>query len=393
VVSAGDRADRIEALSLADGSRRVVIEDASTPRFSSGRLLFYRPSSREVLAVRMTLDPPTVVGDPQVVVSDVPAGSGNEGAFTVAASGTLVYHPAAGSFLNPYQRRIFAVSSAGELESLDVPLRDWTQPRVSPDGRFLLLRQAANPDCVLWLHGLDRGTTTRLTFDFDAHRPLWHPDGDRIAFESDDGELIGVLLIGIDGTRDRPEHLVDRRSSPEAWSSDGRWLVYSVPGGQGQTDLWILDIESGEHRALLATRFNESSAEVSPDTRWIAYTSDESGRTEVYVRSFPGAGNRVQVSSEGGSSPLWAADASRLYYQQGSGIAMVRFDTDAGMPLGSSELVFSSDLVSWVRDTPYDLLPNGSFVIVEGDRESDRPPEMAIILDWASAPEDAHPSS
>jgi Tol biopolymer transport system component len=383
VVSAGDGDDRIEALSLDDGRRHVVLEDATTPRFSSGHLLFYRPSSREVLAVRMTLDPPAVGGSVRLVARDVPSLAANEGAFTASPTGTLLRDPATSSLLDRYRRRVFAVPPGGEMVPLDVPPQDWTQPRVSPDGRSLLLRQAANPDCVLWLHDLERRTTTRLTFDVDAHSPLWHPGGDRLAFSSDDGEQIGVVAIGIDGSRDRPELLVDGRSEPEAWSADGRWLVYSTPAAQDQADLWILDTETGERRAFLSTRFDEATAALSPDGRWLAYSSDESGLAEVYVRAFPGGDHRVQLSSAGGSSPVWAPDASRLYYLQDNGIAVARFDPDAGAPLGASERVFSSDLVTWARDTPYDLLPDGSLVVIEGEKESDRPPEMTVVLDWA----------
>ncbi len=381
VSSAGE--DRIEAVELNTGERRKVIHAATTPRYAHGHLVFFRHSSHEVVAAPMALDPPAITGDEMVVLRDLPAGSSTEGAFTLAASGTLVHAPAVGAFTDRDRRQVFRVDRDGEIEPLGLPRRDWTQPRLSPDGRALLIREAANPDCVLWLHDLERGTTSRVTFDVDAHNPLWHPSGQRISFSSDDGRQIGILMSDLDRIGDEPEQLVVGSSEPESWSSEGRWLIYSTLEKSDDKDLWVLDTSSAEGRALLSSRFNEEDAALSPDDTWLAYASDESGRFEIYVRSFDEEGRHIQISNRGGRSPLWSPTGRELFYQQDDGIARVGFDPTTGEPLDAPELVYSSDAASWARKRPYELLPEDGFLVVEGTQDSDQRPEMKIVLDWA----------
>jgi Tol biopolymer transport system component len=192
-------------------------------------------------------------------------------------------------------------------------------PSLAPDGARVAVpmveRQASNVD--IWLIDLAHPVATRFTFDPSPDiSPIWSPDGNRIAFGSSREGRTHIYVKPANSAID--EQRIGNSSLtqyPNDWSRDGKNLLYTEIGDNTGADLWVLDLASKPQATpFLKTSFNESLATFSPDGKWIAYTSDESGRQEVYVRNFPGASAKFQISNNGGGQPRWRGDGKELYY-------------------------------------------------------------------------------
>jgi eukaryotic-like serine/threonine-protein kinase len=187
---------------------------------------------------------------------------------------------------------------------------------LSPDGnRVVVYRNDPGPD--LWMIELDRGTNTRFTFNpANESYPVWSPDGSRVAFSSNRNGVFDLFQKSASGAGE--EVLLFKSAESKAasdWSRDGRFLLYVVRAGSG-SDLWVLPLE-GERKPtpFLVTPFNETQARFSPDGHWVAYTSDESGSPEIYVRPFPASSvGKWQISTAGGQFPRWRRDGKELFY-------------------------------------------------------------------------------
>ena len=254
-----------------------------------------------------------VTSEPVPVLEGVVTKRSGAADFGAARDGSLVYVDGAGSGDGLSARTMVWVDRQGREEVLAAPPRPYNFPRLSPDGSRLAVF-IQDQDLDLWIRDFARETLTRLTFGPEAHVfPVWTPDALRVAFASG-GDL---FWKSADGTGD-VERLNESASSqsPRAFSPDGKYLVFQegVPGGG--TDLGVLSLEDGMSGApLVATEFNELNADLSPDGRYVAYQSDESGRFEVYVRPFPDVeGGRWQISNDGGTRPLWARGGGELFY-------------------------------------------------------------------------------
>jgi Tol biopolymer transport system component len=207
-------------------------------------------------------------------------------------------------------------------------------PRLSPDGVraavTLVEPQTGNLD--VWLIDLPHVITTRFTFDpAPDNSPVWSPDGKQIAFSSSRDGRIRIYLKPANGSASEepitPAPGITHSQYPCDWSRDGRYLLYTEIGGGTGADLWVLPMTPGAPESrkpvpFLQSPFNKKVGNFSPDVKWIAYTSDESGRDEVYVRGFPGASGRFQISNNGGAEPRWREDGRELYYRAPDGKLM-----------------------------------------------------------------------
>ncbi len=210
----------------------------------------------------------------------------------------------------------------------------------------------------------------------------------RASFAGDPVDLLGHReqnpLGVLQGSRDgggQPERLSDSESLqiPESWSPDGQTLAFSELSPETGYDIWMLSLD-GERTAqpFLQSRSNERYAAFSPNGRWIAYTSDESGRREVYVRSFPEPGAKRQVSTEGGFDPLWNPNGRELFYRRDGQMLAVETKTDGELVLGTPRLLFESD--SYMsQESSYDVSADGErFVMI--DRGGSVPPPRELVL-------------
>jgi Tol biopolymer transport system component/predicted Ser/Thr protein kinase len=236
--------------------------------------------------------------------------------FSVSQSGVLVHNSETASQMN----RLVWLSRTGRQSSAVAQPGAYLMPRLSPDAGAVAVSvsdpQTGNTD--IWKIDLLRGIRSRFTFDPAADMfPLWSADGKQIAFGSSRQGLQRIYLKAANGVGDEHPVLDVQVGSGQAcydWSRDGRYILYMSLGGSTGPDLWTIDLQASKASPFLQTPFNESQGQFSPDGRWIAYSSDESGRYEIYVRSFHGAAGKFQISNDGGAQPRWRGDGKELYY-------------------------------------------------------------------------------
>jgi Tol biopolymer transport system component len=229
-------------------------------------------------------------------------------------------------------------------------------PFFSPDGTRVLYRKSGpnGTDSDLWLLDLARGVSTRFTFGpRSVDVAAWSPDGSEIVFSSNRNGVFDLYRKPANSARD--EELLmksDKNKYPWSWSRDGRFLLYTEaePGRAGNEDIWVLPMQGdGKPFPFATTRFNETEPQFSPDGKWVAYASNETGRLEIYVRAFGGlpgnadAGGKVTISATGGHSPSWRPDEKELFYVV-TGIALmtVPVDTSPQFRVGTPKVMFAT---------------------------------------------------
>jgi hypothetical protein len=266
---------------------------------------------------------------------------------------------------------------------------------LSPDAkRVALVRddpQTGNRD--IWLLELARGTSLRLTSDEAWDRyPVWAPDGSRIVFTSGREGVDNLYQTPASGTGSE-EALFQSTDGkyPMHWSADGRFLVYQVAAPKTFTDIWVLPL-TGERQPFpfLQTEFSEEHPQFSPDGRWIAYTSNESGRPEIYVQSFPPSSGKWQVSTHGGTHPRWRGDEEELFYvdPHGKKLLAVRVKGDAhtfeaDVPVALFEVNVGRYIPGLLAGMyHYDVTADGQRFLVNTLVEAPPSPPITVVLNW-----------
>jgi serine/threonine-protein kinase len=321
---------------LRDGERRTILQVPNVriddPVWSpSGHILYARTQDNEgIWALPFSLERLEATGDPFLVV---PGGSSP----SVSQDGSLLY--VLGSAED--KRQILWVNEAGEsVERVGEPQQRLNDPDVSPDGRRIALSAAEGNNIDIWLLDVDRGSRSRLTFDERPELgPIWMPDGKRILFTWwDPSGVPFTRSVSADGGT--PEDVT--QGEARSLSRDGRWLVvWRRNDSDGTRDLWAVDLESGaEATAVATTAAREDEAAISPDGRFLAYRTNESGRDEIQLRRFPSGDGRWQVSTDGGEWPVWSARGDRLFYLSGETIMAVSVQLEPTVALGRPEPLF-----------------------------------------------------
>jgi eukaryotic-like serine/threonine-protein kinase len=263
-------------------------------------------------------------------------------------------------------------------------------PRLSPDGSKVAFRTPA-ANCDVWVYDIARGTTTRLTQQGDNHGVAWSPDGSRVAVARVGADGTDILALSSDGTGSG-ERLAEFGSAagasgiiPLSWSKTANvMLVEDRFGHETGLDILAIPATGGKPEPVINTPFEDSSAVLSPDGRFIAYVSDETGRNEVYVRPFKGAGVRVQVSSEGGSEPVWDRQGKELFFRNESSFLVVEIRTDTGVAASRPRVLFSKR--NEYPFTPlftanYDVSLDGQRLLMMRGRQWAEG-EAVIVLNW-----------
>jgi serine/threonine protein kinase/Tol biopolymer transport system component len=345
-----------------------------------GYLLFAR--ERTLLAQQFDLRAMKLRGEPFPVAENLPVSASGQANFTVSDNGVLVYRTS-GVVLN----RITWLDRSGRDGGPVTAAGDYRAPALSPDGSRIALRrrEADGANIDVWIIQPARGTTTRFTFDpgFDGN-PIWSPDGSQIAWTSDRGGSDALWLKSAGGLgQDQMVTKVGANAAALDWSRDGKWILLSSLDARTGLDLWTVDM-AGERKPtpLLQTQFNERRARFSPDGRWIAYDSDETGRPEVYVASFQGSTGKFQVSANGGTYPCWSPDGRELYYissdQQLMSVAVnAGVDFNAATPVPLFRVQSEQGIVRNV----YEVSPDGKrflFVLPAGDTGT----PITAVVNW-----------
>ena len=345
------------------------------PRYvSSGHLVYSRGGI--LMAQEFDLEGSQLVGAPVPVLETLRIELGGLAQFATSNDGSLVY--VAGRDMSEVA---FAwVDRRGVAEPLDLPLRRYGGGfSLSPDGTRLAFDVTTGQSRDIYVYELDSGREIRLTRDGTGAGPAWTPDGDQIAFSflnNSRGRDLSLTRSG--GGEVEPLLKSETVLFPESWSPDGKILAFREI--HTSFDLRFLTIESGRTESFAETPDNELLAAFSPDGNWIAYTTDESNRYEVYVQPFPPTGDRWQVSSDGGEEPVWSPDGEELFYRYGQVWWSVPINTESGFEAGAPEPLFEGAFVN-PAGYSYRVAPNGRFLVLQ-EREHPVQNEINVVLNW-----------
>mgnify|MGYP003868594867 CR=1 FL=1 len=367
---------------LKTGERRVIIEGGADARFLSTGHLVYR-SAGSLMAV--AFDPRRVetAGVPIPVIEDLRYGESGAGVYGVSSSGTLVY--AKGGLVQPTQRFVW-VDRTGEAEPLAAPTRSYNQFSLSPDGREIALQIPTGTRNDIATYDIERKSLTRLTFELNNSFPFWTPDGTRVTYQRRSGPAIVFQKLANGGGAEEQLTQVANSGSPQAWSADGKELVSIRRILGGGAEVWVTPMaDVSKARPILKTRSTVEQARVSHDGRWLAYISNESGRWEVYVQPFAGAGGKWQISTEGGMEPLWSNGGRELFYRNGAKMMAVNVTTVPGFRPETPRVLFEKQFRGPTIPTGASgVSPDGQRFLMLETVEGEKPvTEMNIVLNWA----------
>jgi serine/threonine-protein kinase len=316
--------------------------------------------------------------------------------YAVSDSGTLAYLPQTTAASTP-ERILVWVDRQGKEEPIKLPVNAYNNPRISPDGRKVAL-VIGTQNQNIWIGDLTRGNLTRLTFEGGNDIvPLWTPDGKRIVFASNRAGYYSIYAKAADGTGDIEKFgslSTQMNYIPSCWAASSKTLMITYM----ESSYNVGALSEGNDQVLkplLNGKQNEMVPNVSPDGRWIAYTSNESGRGEVFVRPFPEVNKgKWQASTSGGSDPLWSPDGRELFYRAGESIMVVPVKTDRVFSLETPKELFQGSYVqSNIAEAlgpefhPWDISPDGRRLLMMKEPKSASPSgtgprKINIVLNW-----------
>jgi Tol biopolymer transport system component/predicted Ser/Thr protein kinase len=368
--------------SLDSKETKFVLNAGSAALFSPpGYLLFVRAGTfgaGTLMAQPFDADRLELKGDALPIAGGVQFNSTDgEADVAVSENGVLAYRLAPTNG----QINLVWVDRKGGEQPLPVPPHAYRNPRLSPDGQRLAITidELGSQE---WLLDIARGTLTRLTFEGGYNGAMaWTPDGKRITFGTDRAGPRNLFWQLADGSG-RAEQLATSNLGDVAssWSPDGQTLAYQESSPGAGFDLWVLRMS--DHKALpfLQTRFNEISPRFSPDGHWLAYASDESGRYEIYVQPYPGPGGKWQISTDGGTEPVWARNGE-LFYRNGDKMMAVETNTKSTFSADKPKLLFERHYATYNTMPAYDVTPDGQrFLLAKAAGQG--PQEINVVLNW-----------
>ena len=360
-----------------------VSGDGADPRWAdTGHVLF--PRGNTLFAVGFDLERFEVTSPPVPVLQNVRVEAGGALQAAVSRHGLLVYAPAdalSGGAL-------VWVDRAGNGELAMQERRVFGAARVSPDGTRIAVDVRDTSGLDIWVYDIAPSTFRRLTTTANARYPVWTPDGAGVTFTEGSNTL---RWLPADGSGPAETLLVNETSNiyAESWGPAGDRLVFRRI--RPTNDLMVLEVGGGEPWEFLATEFAENAASLSHDGRWLAYQSNRSGTTEVYVRPFPGPGGETLVSIGGGGEPVWAPDDREIFYRGPSRLVAVSVETEPEFRILGREELFDATGYSPSRTRAYyDVHPDGRFLIIRQEVTGDRP-KINVVVNWFEELRDAAP--
>jgi serine/threonine-protein kinase len=365
---------RVELLSFRTGKRKVIISDGADARYlPTGHLVFVRRGT--LMAAPFDLDQLKITGSAVSVISGLmqalnPASASENsaaGQYSFSESGTLVY--ASGGIFKDVEFHHFWFDRSGQAEPwAEFGNRPAVEVRLSPDGRsaaFTTIGSNRN----LWAYDIQRNAPTKLTSYGAAEYVTWTPDGKRVAFSWTKSGLSNIWWMPWDGSGEMEQLTKSAFSQyPSSWTRDGKYLALVEANPSTGNDILVLRMEDKRVIRFAAGISHESWPEFSPDGRWLAYASDETGSDEIYLRSFPGGNRKVTISNQGGHAPLWAPDGRELFYWNNSYTSLMKVDISAGpdLPPGTPKKLFDF-VAGWSSPIrAYDISPDGRRFLIRG---------------------------
>ncbi len=372
----GTVSERTMMLQDLDSGRRETLRPGHQPFYSGGHIVYQLgPIDQDLWALPFSLETLTPTGEPFPFVQAARSP-------TAAADGTLVYFDRirAVEQLTWFDRQGTRIGEVGQGQVFP---RDLS---LSPDGRRVAVSARENGNQDIWVHDMERGVKTRVTTDSSTeYRAIWSPDGEEIAFVHT--RSTGTFRRRADGGGEERK-LIETAADPgwiSDWSVDGKYILYSI--SERGFDLWYGERNQDgdyEPHLFLQTPFSERTPKLSPDGRFIVYTSDASGRDEIYVQPFPEGGRRTTVSSNGGQNPRWSRDGRELFYTEGSTLVAVAVAPGPTFSARSKEYLFEHPMFAWPYMPQYDVSPDGKRFIIPTPVEADpdAKPMIRVVQNW-----------
>jgi serine/threonine-protein kinase len=364
---------QVAVLDLATGNYKVIIRGGHHAHYvPTGHLVYGTGAS--LRAVPFDLERLDVSGAPVPVLEGVHTANSGVVNAAIAANGTLVYVPGGVATLAAWS--LVWVSRDGREEPIPAPPRNYFALRLSPDGTRAAI-DIRDQESDVWVWDFARQTLTRLTFTrgLDVF-PIWTPDGRRIVFTR-----VGLMARAADGTGTE-DNLTKTNGVALSFSPDGKQLVMTYQND----DIGLLPLDGkGEVTPLVRTMFTEGNAEVSPDGRWLAYQSNESGQDQIYVRPFPEVGSgRWQVSATGGTKPAWARNGRELVYLDSAGaLVAVAIQTQPAFSVGNPTKLFDARYRSAINSRSYDVTPDGQrFLFIKNAADAPLSSSFIVVQNW-----------
>jgi len=253
--------------------------------------------------------------------------------------------------------------------------------QLSPDGsRAAITISVTTKD--IWVYDLVRGSRSRLTRQGNNSIPVWTPDGKKIAFASDRNGVLSMFLKSVTGRGEAEQLSETKFSEPFSWSPDGRTLAFTVTTSDSARGIWLMHLEGDRTPQLfLGTPFVEWGPRFSPDGRYIAYTSDESGQSETYVEPYPRTGERWQISNGGGEEPVWSPASNEIFYSNGPLWMAVTFKTQPRFEVITRSDMFSGPYLN-VHGFGYDVSPDGKRFLLIKDSGVRTVQQINVVVNW-----------
>ena len=372
--------DQVYVESLQTHERRSLVQGSAPHYLSTGHLVFVQAGT--LFAVRFDAERLEATGTPVAVIEGVRQARSGQPLIGYSEVGSIVYVSAN---TETESNTLVWVDRAGAEQPTGASGRPYAQPRLAPDGRRVVTSLRGDTE-DLWMLDLARGTSSRLTAESNTSFPVWTPDGLRLTLASAKDGSYDIYWRPVDGSA--PDERLLSGSWPNypfSWSPDGRYLAYVSVSPTTLQDIHVLRSgEGGASTPFLETQFREGGPVFSPDGKWIAYVSDESGRFEVYVRPFPGPGEKWPISVDGGNEVVWPRSGRQLFYRTGDRIMAVDVETapafSAGKPRVLFEKAYERSIALWAN---FDASPDGQRLLMV-KRENPSPPALHInvVLNW-----------
>jgi serine/threonine-protein kinase len=365
------------------GEPRNLLQGGMTPRYApSGHLVYAQGGN--LMAVPFNPERLEVTGAASPVADGVLQSPVSGAAqYSFSSTGSLVYVPGG---IQSAQSTLVWVSRNGTEQPLAAPSRAYQFPRISPDGRRLAVG-ISGEDSQTWLYDLSRDTLTPFTFGGTVNQNAnWTPDGKRIAFQSNREGPLNLFWQLADGSGGL-ERLTtgEYTQAANSWSPDGQLLAFVEVNPDTGYDIWVLRLGDRKAQPFIQTPGNESAPRFSPDGRWLAYISDDSGARETYVQPFPGPGGKWQISTEGGTEPVWNPNGRELFYRSGDKMMVVDITTQPSFSVGKPKLLFEGPYEPTPATFPYyDVSPDGQRFLMLKPAESAEtaPTQINVVLNW-----------